>query len=95
MHLHAQRRITRYFACMATIQIRDVPEPVHRVYKARAAAAGQSLQEYLRTELIEGAKLRAPGEIAAEVEAELAAEGSTGYAAVSATAVIRADRDAR
>lgn len=79
---------------MATIQIRDLPESVHRVYRARAAAAGQSLQEYLRAELIEGARLRAPGEIAAEVAAELASEGSTGYSVVSATAFVRADRDA-
>jgi antitoxin FitA len=79
---------------MATIQIRDVPDAVHRVYKARAAAAGQSLQEYLRAELIEGARLRTPAEVAAEVAAELAAEGSAGYASVSATAIVRADRDA-
>ncbi|HUH06953.1 MAG TPA: hypothetical protein VML96_04000 [Egibacteraceae bacterium] len=80
---------------MSTIQIRDVPEAVHRVYKARAAAAGQSLQEYLRAELIEGARLRAPGEIAAEIEAEMSAEAAAGYAAVSATAFVRDDRDAR
>lgn len=80
---------------MPTIQIRDVPESVHRVYKARAAAAGQSLQEYVRAELIEGASLRAPGEIAAEVQAEMSAEEAAGYAAVSATAFVRADRDGR
>lgn len=80
---------------MPTIQIRDIPDAVHRVYKARAAAAGQSLQEYLRAELIEGARLRAPGEIAAEVASEMAAEGAGGYATVSATAYVRGDRDAR
>lgn len=80
---------------MATIQIRDVPDPVHRVYKARAAAAGQSLQEYLRAELIEGAMLRDPGELAAEVEAEISTEGAAGYATVSATAFVRDDRQAR
>jgi antitoxin FitA len=80
---------------MATIRIRDVPESVYRVYKARAAAAGQSLQEYLRAELIEGARLRSPGDIAAEVEAEMANEGVEGYSTVSAAAFIRADRDAR
>ena len=80
---------------MATIQIRDVPESVHRVYKARAAVAGQSLQEYLRAELIEGARLRTPAEIAAEVEADLAAEGSAGYTTTAATTLIRDDRDRR
>lgn len=78
---------------MATIQIRDVPDEVHRVYRQRAAAAGMSLQEYLRAELIEGARLRTPGEIAAEVEAELSTDGTAGYSSASATAIIRGDRD--
>jgi antitoxin FitA len=33
------------------VQIRDVPEDVHRKLKARAATSGVSLSEYLRTEL--------------------------------------------
>ncbi len=33
------------------VQIRQVPEPVHRILKARAAQSGSSLSEYLRTEL--------------------------------------------
>jgi plasmid stability protein len=31
------------------VQIRDLPEPVHRTLKARAAASGTSLSEYLRS----------------------------------------------
>ena len=77
---------------MATIQIRNVPETVHRVYQARAAAAGMSLQEYLRTELIQNAQLRTPSELVAEVERRMAAEGAEGFAHISAAAVIRADR---
>ena len=34
-----------------TIQIRDVPDAVHRALRSRAAAAGQSLSAYLLTEL--------------------------------------------
>jgi antitoxin FitA len=34
---------------MATIQIKNVPEEAHAVLRRRAAAAGQSLQEYLLT----------------------------------------------
>jgi antitoxin FitA len=34
-----------------TIQIRDVPDEVHRTLRSRAAAAGQSLSAYLLTEL--------------------------------------------
>lgn len=37
--------------CMATLQVRDVPEDVRRVLKQRAAAAGQSLSEYVLAEL--------------------------------------------
>jgi antitoxin FitA len=33
------------------IQIRDVPEEVHRVLATRAASAGMSLTAYLRAEL--------------------------------------------
>ena len=34
------------------IQIRDVPDDVHAVLRVRAAAAGMSMSEYLRSELI-------------------------------------------
>jgi plasmid stability protein len=40
---------------MPSIQIKDVPEETHAVLRRRAAAAGQSLQEYLRGRLIEEA----------------------------------------
>jgi plasmid stability protein len=36
---------------MPMIQIRDVPDEVHRELKARAALAGMSLSEYLLLEL--------------------------------------------
>lgn len=36
---------------MTSIQIKNVPDDVHRVLRRRAAAAGQSLQEYLLGEL--------------------------------------------
>ena len=34
-----------------SIQIRNVPDDVHRTLRARAAAAGQSLSEYLLADL--------------------------------------------
>jgi antitoxin FitA len=40
---------------MTSIQIKDVPEQTHAVLRQRAAAAHQSLQEYLRAKLIEDA----------------------------------------
>ena len=36
-----------YAACQSMIQIRNVPDALHRRLKARAAAAGMSLSDYL------------------------------------------------
>lgn len=41
---------------MPSITVRDVPDDVRDELAARAARAGQSLQEHLRTELIELAR---------------------------------------
>jgi hypothetical protein len=40
---------------MPSIQIKDVPEETHAVLSRRAATAQESLQEYLRSQLIEAA----------------------------------------
>jgi plasmid stability protein len=40
---------------MPSVQIKDVPDETHAVLRQRAAAAHQSLQEYLRERLIEEA----------------------------------------
>jgi len=40
-----------YYACMPHIQVRDVSDEVHEVLVRRAAAAGQSLQQYLAAQL--------------------------------------------
>jgi plasmid stability protein len=40
---------------MPSVQIKDVPEETHAVLRRRAAAAHQSLQEYLRSKLIDDA----------------------------------------
>jgi plasmid stability protein len=37
---------------MPSVQIKDVPETTHAVLRRRAAEAGQSLQEYLRSRLV-------------------------------------------
>ena len=78
---------------MATIQVRNIPEEVHRVYRVRAAAAGMSLQEYLLAEIVRGAALRTPDEVATEVGAALRDQGTEGYSAVSSADVVRADRE--
>ncbi len=40
---------------MPSVQIKDVPAETHAVLRQRAAAAHQSLQEYLRARLIDEA----------------------------------------
>ena len=77
---------------MATIQVRNVPDAVHRIYQSRAAAAGMSLQEYLLAELEQNAELRTPTELVAEVEQRMRSEGREGYAVVSSAPAVRSDR---
>lgn len=77
---------------MATIQVRNVPEGVHRIYRMRAAAAGMSLQEYVLSELQRNASLRSPADLVAEVESRIRLEGPEGLAAASSAATVRADR---
>jgi antitoxin FitA len=90
--VHPKSRDKRYSRCMATIQVRDVPDDVHRIYQQRAALAGMSLQEYLRAELTRNARTRTPAELVAETEQRLASEGSQGFATRSSAALLRADR---
>ena len=45
----------RQNGAMPSVQIKNVPEQTHAVLRQRAAAAHQSLQEYLRARLIEEA----------------------------------------
>lgn len=40
-----------YYACMPNVQVRDVPEDVHAELVRRAEQAGQSLQQFLATQL--------------------------------------------
>lgn len=40
-----------YNACMPNVQIREVPEDVHKELVRRAELAGQSLQQYLSAQL--------------------------------------------
>lgn len=49
--MHAMAPFGRYTWAMPSVQIKNVPPKVHRVLRLRAAAAGQSMQEYLLTQL--------------------------------------------
>ena len=80
---------------MATIQIRDVPEEVHRTYRRRAAEAGMSLQEFLLAELVEGARTQTPAEVVAEVQQQLARSAGQGFSPTASAEFIRAERERR
>ena len=76
---------------MPSVQIKDVPEHTHAVLRQRAAAAHQSLQEYLRTKLIQ--ETSAP-----TVEEVLDRAGGRAGGRVPikrATDILREDRDRR
>ena len=70
------------------MQVRDVPEDVHAVLKARAALAGVSLSEYVRGELARLASRPTPEELTARIEAR----GSPAPS-FSAAEVVREIRD--
>ncbi len=62
---------------MGLIQIRDVPDDVHRTLKARAAAEGTSLSDYVLREVTRVARSPTPEELDARIRARGAAGVST------------------
>jgi hypothetical protein len=78
-------------ALMPSVQIKDVPEETHAVLRRRAAAAHQSLQEYLRSRLIEEASAPTVDEVLERAGGR--AGGSLPFAA--AARVLREDRASR
>jgi plasmid stability protein len=76
---------------MPSVQIKDVPEQTHAVLRQRAAAAHQSLQEYLRARLIQEAS-----EPTLEEVLDRAGGRSGGSVPVTkAVSTLRSDRDRR
>lgn len=87
----AEWRSKRHNGAMPSVQIKNVPEHTHAVLRQRAMAAHQSLQEYLRTKLIQEAS-------APTVEEVLARAGGRAGGRVpikTATEILREDRDRR
>jgi plasmid stability protein len=74
--------------CVATVQVRNVPEEVHRRLKVEAAQSGQSLNEYLVWRLMEIADRPTIPELARRIR-EREGEPYTGPSSVD---IIRADR---
>jgi plasmid stability protein len=77
---------------MATIQIRDIPEHVYERVRRRARAHGQSIQAYMREQVIDMAEAPTKAEVAAGIEAALAEYGPTRGGADSIVADVHADR---
>ena len=76
---------------MPTIQVKDVPEDTHRTLRRRAAAAHQSLQEYLRSRLIAEASEPTLDEVLDRIAHRSGGRVSLDEAATA----IRDDRDRR
>ena len=57
------------------ITVRDVPDEVHNELAARAARAGQSLQEYLRGMLVDAAVRPPVADVIARARARVDATG--------------------
>lgn len=51
------------------IQVRNVPDEVHRTLKTRAAATGTSLSDYVKRELVRAAEQATLDEIDEEIQA--------------------------
>jgi plasmid stability protein len=74
-----------------SVQIKNVPDDVHRVLRRRAVEAGQSLQEYLLARLTEEAARPTLDEVLRR-----AGERASGDVSLAeATRAVRTDRDAR
>jgi antitoxin FitA len=80
-HVHSMSRM---------IQVRNVPDGLHRRLKMRAAAAGMSLSDYLLKEL----RHLAERPTIEEIRARLASR-SPAALDVSAAEAVRAERDSR
>jgi antitoxin FitA len=74
---------------MPNVQIRAVPEDVHRRLRSQAALAGQSLNEFLLARLSEIAAFPTVPELAERIRTR------SRYTGPSSTAVIREARDRR
>lgn len=75
---------------MKVLQVRNLPDDVHRRLKARAALRGQSLSEYARIELTRSLERPTIEELAERVR-QLGASD----VAESGADAVRAERDAR
>jgi antitoxin FitA len=72
-----------------SVQIKNVPEDVHRTLRKRAASAGQSLQEYLLARLTAEARQESLDEVLARAGGRAGGSVPLRFA----TGTLRAERD--
>jgi plasmid stability protein len=77
---------------MATIQVREVPEELYEVLRRRARRAGQSMQGYMRDQLVALAQRPTKEEAIEQIEAVLGRAGGTEPTAASIQADLAAER---
>ena len=74
----------RYPDEVPTIQIRDLPDDTYRTIRLRAEAAGQSIQAYMRDQVVAMAARKTKEEVIAIIEARLAESGGADPAKILA-----------
>lgn len=77
---------------MATIQVRDVPEESYEVLRRRARQAGQSMQAYMRDEIVAIAARPTKSEAVETIEAILGRIGGSDPTAMSVLDDLAAER---
>jgi plasmid stability protein len=77
---------------MATIQVRELPEETYEVLRRRARRAGQSMQNYMRDQLVALAARPTKQEAVAAIEGILDRQRGEGPAPASIVDDLSADR---
>lgn len=77
---------------MATIQVREVPDEIFEVLRRRAHRAGQSLQAYMKSQVVSLAQRPTKDEAIEEIEAVLRQLATGEPSAASITEDIAAER---
>jgi antitoxin FitA len=77
---------------VATIQVREVPEELYEVLRRRARRAGQSMQSYMREQLLALAARPTKEEAIEEIETVLERARTSEPAAASVVADLAAER---
>jgi antitoxin FitA len=77
---------------MATIQVREIPEDLYEVLRRRARRAGQSMQAYMRGQIMKLARQPTKEEAVEQIEAVLSKADRPEPEAASVLADLAAER---